>query len=692
MFPAVVALWFGALFGLGSLAIRPALLEQAVLATGIDAVIPMATPPLGMTARILLALAMTGLGGVIGGLLAHRLFRPASPQRERRRGAMPATEEIYEAELAQDPEAAPASPGRRRALALKEDVTPHQNFGDTAPVPGEGPRILDVSEFELESFDEDAHYDDAPEDEPDHDAAPAFLADEALSAGEEDEAFNLGAYRHAPEDEALALTPASGPFPSEPRRVATPADAQVFHEPSTEFALSQRAESDDEAAAPAIRAAAGPHEATDARQMFDADPLSALRNGAGPSSDANAEDDSRPAPETAPTPTSTLSNRLFEAYSRKITARTEQFSRAPDAPSPFESPAASPAPEPGARPLARLGLKRWEEPLAEDEDKTECDGAFDLEEPNEPLFAEAAPAPDTVSSDEADEAAAAAMAANDTEPQVASRLSLGAAAASGSNERIANAELDSLSPLELLERLAISMARRRAEREAARESTNEPSSAPEVTASAPPPEAQTFEPIEQAASPEPTQPAAQAEPTEPDAQPETVEAREDRREFAPLSPLGGNKAIPAALRPVSFDDDDDSDALPGYVPPRHIGFAPRDAGAATAATADETASENDDEVLEAGYSSLLDLSRPPSRQQFVRIEEPESNGEIQPVVVFPGEEPQTKARPRGAAAETSPPKDDFAAPPAAPARGDPDDTERALRAALATLQRMSSVG
>lgn len=34
LFPAVVALWFGALFGLGSLAIRPTLLEAVVMKAG----------------------------------------------------------------------------------------------------------------------------------------------------------------------------------------------------------------------------------------------------------------------------------------------------------------------------------------------------------------------------------------------------------------------------------------------------------------------------------------------------------------------------------------------------------------------------------------------------------------------------------------------------------------------------------
>jgi hypothetical protein len=75
LFPALVALWFGALFGLGSLAIRPALIEALVLRSGIATYIPAAAPPLGMTARGLIALSLALLGAMIGGALALRLKR-----------------------------------------------------------------------------------------------------------------------------------------------------------------------------------------------------------------------------------------------------------------------------------------------------------------------------------------------------------------------------------------------------------------------------------------------------------------------------------------------------------------------------------------------------------------------------------------------------------------------------------------
>lgn len=93
LFPAVVALWFGALFGLGSLAVRPSLLEDLVLKSHIDLIIPAAAPPLGVTARILLALIMAALGAVLGISLARRLARPKPELRERKRGAKDLSDE-----------------------------------------------------------------------------------------------------------------------------------------------------------------------------------------------------------------------------------------------------------------------------------------------------------------------------------------------------------------------------------------------------------------------------------------------------------------------------------------------------------------------------------------------------------------------------------------------------------------------
>ena len=165
LFPAVVALWFGALFGLGSLAVRPALLETLVLNSQIDLFLPAAAPPLGVTARILLALVMAALGAMLGIMLTRRLTRPEPEVYERKRGArdlaaqspqvrardahpdaparrpISAHEELGGEHAVADDRAPASSPGmlanRRRALAIiheEQHFVPH----DHAPLPGGG--------------------------------------------------------------------------------------------------------------------------------------------------------------------------------------------------------------------------------------------------------------------------------------------------------------------------------------------------------------------------------------------------------------------------------------------------------------------------------------------------------------------------------------------------------------------------
>ncbi|GEO01460.1 hypothetical protein NSE01_32920 [Novosphingobium sediminis] len=73
LFPALAAVWFAALFGLGSLAIPGALLGAIVLKTGLPAVVPAAAPPLGFTAHLLVAFALALFGAALGLALALRL-------------------------------------------------------------------------------------------------------------------------------------------------------------------------------------------------------------------------------------------------------------------------------------------------------------------------------------------------------------------------------------------------------------------------------------------------------------------------------------------------------------------------------------------------------------------------------------------------------------------------------------------
>ncbi len=194
LFPAVVALWFGAAFGLGSLAVRPSLLEDLVLKSHIDLVLPAAAPPLGITARILLALVLASLGAVLGIILARRLTRTKPEARERKRGAndlsaasprvrnrdahpdAPARRPISAHEELGDEEpfeaARPAAgllANRRRTLAISEeepDFVPH----DAAPLPGLDPvQPLDLASLALS-------VDMPPASEPSYEAPPASPA------------------------------------------------------------------------------------------------------------------------------------------------------------------------------------------------------------------------------------------------------------------------------------------------------------------------------------------------------------------------------------------------------------------------------------------------------------------------------------------------------------------------------------
>lgn len=97
LFPAMLAVWFGALFGLGVLAVRTGLLETAVLSLGIDRLIPAAAPPLGATARILLAFAFAVTGGVIGAAIGLLMARSRPDNIARRAEVAAAREAAREA-------------------------------------------------------------------------------------------------------------------------------------------------------------------------------------------------------------------------------------------------------------------------------------------------------------------------------------------------------------------------------------------------------------------------------------------------------------------------------------------------------------------------------------------------------------------------------------------------------------------
>lgn len=77
LFATLVPLWFATTFALSALAVSGALVERIVLAIQLDLILPMATPPLGITARMLLAAGFGAIGAGIGWLVV-RLLVPAA--------------------------------------------------------------------------------------------------------------------------------------------------------------------------------------------------------------------------------------------------------------------------------------------------------------------------------------------------------------------------------------------------------------------------------------------------------------------------------------------------------------------------------------------------------------------------------------------------------------------------------------
>lgn len=267
-------------------------------------------------------------------------------------------------------------------------------------------------------------------------------------------------------------------------------------------------------------------------------------------------------------------------------------------------------------------------------------------------------------------------------------------------EKLRTAPIGTLGVVELAERLAMAISRRRgapvtqvAQAEAPAqisepvlETQPEPQPAPE-----PEPEAIVTTTPAEVAEPVAAEPPAQVFDRLLGAAAKPALAPEPEAPAA-IEPAPAPRPIPAAMRPIRFEDFiDEDDAEEALLPPRRFAMpaqatpvVPANDLPASAVAAAEPAEDN--------YGSLLEM-KTPQRPAFVRIEdEPDETAEIEPVVIFPG---------HGAAAEspaTQPPRR-FDAPstPVSPPRVasgqahpvDPEETERALKAALATLQRMS---
>lgn len=148
-FAAAVALWFAALFGLGSLAVRPALVDALVLRNRIDLLIPPAAPPLGLSARIVIALIMTALGVLIGLSAARRLSAPPRATMQGGDSVQGGNGERVRGAGSTPTRAPSKQPARAAAIEHGATYLPWE----AAPVPGSRAQILDIAGMDLDDAD-----------------------------------------------------------------------------------------------------------------------------------------------------------------------------------------------------------------------------------------------------------------------------------------------------------------------------------------------------------------------------------------------------------------------------------------------------------------------------------------------------------------------------------------------------------
>jgi hypothetical protein len=222
-FPAIVALWFAALLGLGSLVLPIALLERLIAVSGIASLVPSAAPPLGFTAHAAIALVAAIAGSALGLLLARKIAvahaseaaaRHFSAEAAHPRRPFSAHDELGEEGLAPSFGTAPVVVQKRRSLALSEDNR-RSTYLEAAPLPGVGsdaPAYLPVGTPAPPFAEADAR-------EPLELGEFRDLNETAYDTGEIDSDPALEALRsriHTPAETAFQDQPMTDPFSSDP--------------------------------------------------------------------------------------------------------------------------------------------------------------------------------------------------------------------------------------------------------------------------------------------------------------------------------------------------------------------------------------------------------------------------------------------------------------------------------------------
>lgn len=166
LFAPFVTLWFGALLGLGSLAVHPALLDNLLRLSRIEQLVATTLPPVDLTGRTLLALILAA-GGCLIGLLAARISARLAGKRRSRTGEervlvlpdelhAPFLAEADEEQFAVAAEELAVAPPAAEAPPVSEKPRPVLDIFTMNLAPAQAEEPLDLGGFDVDEWAEEA--------------------------------------------------------------------------------------------------------------------------------------------------------------------------------------------------------------------------------------------------------------------------------------------------------------------------------------------------------------------------------------------------------------------------------------------------------------------------------------------------------------------------------------------------------